>query len=498
MGVVAKQSITNFFTSYIGVIIGAVNTILLFPHIFTATEFGLTRVIVSAAMLASALFSFGLPGIIIKFFPFFKTEDKKHNGFLFTILVLPLLGYSLFLLVSIGLQDNIIEYYSINSPLFGSYYSYAIILTLYLFYINVLDAFLRSLYKSVIYNFLDNIVLKSLWMILIVLYFLKLIDFNEFIFGYVNAYGLLVLIEVAYLIYIKEFNLIPDFKSFNLKNIKEMSSFGLLTMFGAGVTGTAATIDSLIIGFLDKSGLAGVAFYSIAYYVSFLIIIPFNSLIRISNTSISEAWKNNDLASIKDLYKRSSNNLLLIGTLVFLGIWLNVDSLFYLMPTEYRQAKFVLFFICMAKLFEISVGISGMIVYFSKHYKMVFYINLLLIFLLVVTDLMLIPVIGIVGAAVATLISTFIIISIYVLYLYKKYKFLPFNNKSYFTIILALITYLIVNAIPYNENWILNVSLRSIATIVLFVPAVYYLKISPGINQFLQKRLGFIIRKNKS
>lgn len=497
MGIVAKQSITNFFTSYIGVIIGAVNTILLFPHIFTATEFGLTRVIVSAAMFGSAIFSFGLPGIIIKFFPFFKSEDKKHNGFLFTILILPLIGYSLFLLVSLGLQDNIIEHYSKNSPLFGNYYSYAILLTLYLFYIHVLDAYLRSLYKSVIYTFLDNIVLKSLWMILIALYFLKLIDFNEFIFGYVNAYGFLVLIEVAYLIYIKEFNPVPDFKSFNLKNVKEMSAFGLLTMFGAGVTGTAATIDSLIIGFLDKNGLAGVAFYSIAYYVSFLIIIPFHSLIRISNTSISEAWKNNDLVSIKELYKKGSNNLLLIGTLVFLGIWINVDSLFYLMPTEYRQAKYVLFFICMAKLFEISVGISGMIVYFSKHYKMIFYINFLLIFLLVVTDLMLIPVIGIVGAAVATLISTFIIISIYVLYLYKKYKMIPFNNRSYLTIIIAIITYLLVSLIPYSENWIVNIGLRSVLTIIIFVPSIYYLKISPGINQFIDKRIAFLKKKSK-
>lgn len=93
MSVIAKQSITNFFTSYIGVIIGAINTILLFPNIFTPTEFGLTIILVSFSMVCSSLFAFGLPGALIKYFPYFKTEDKKHNGILLLFLILPLFGY---------------------------------------------------------------------------------------------------------------------------------------------------------------------------------------------------------------------------------------------------------------------------------------------------------------------------------------------------------------------------------------------------------------------
>jgi hypothetical protein len=44
MGIVAKQSIYNSLASYLGILIGAINTIVLFPNVFSADEFGLTRV----------------------------------------------------------------------------------------------------------------------------------------------------------------------------------------------------------------------------------------------------------------------------------------------------------------------------------------------------------------------------------------------------------------------------------------------------------------------
>jgi O-antigen/teichoic acid export membrane protein len=489
MGLVSKQSILNFITSYIGVIIGAINTILLFPNIFTAAEFGLTRVIVSAAMIGTSFFSFGINSITIKFFPQFKDKKNKHNGFLFFTMLVPFVGYLLFLLASFAFKTDIISHYSKNSSLLYENYSYVIILTFYLIYLSVFDSYLRALHKSVVFSFLDNVILKLIWLGLIVLYYFNYLNFNQFIFGYVNAYGLLVLIEVLYIIAIKEFFINPNLKKFDTKTTKKIITYGLYTMFGAGITGTAAVIDSLIIGYLDKDGLAGVAFYSVAYYVSFLIVIPFHALIRIINTSISEAWKDNNIDKISAIYKKSSNNLLIIGMLIFLGIWINVDSFFLLVPTEYAQAKYVLFFICIAKIYEISAGINGMIILFSKYFKIIFFVNLVLIALLISTDYILIPIMGIVGAALATLITTFVIVTFYLLFIYSKFKILPFTNKSIFTIIVSVIIYLVVNLIPDFNNLILNVALKSLTTISLYVPSIYYLKVSPDINSIIDKYL---------
>ena len=485
MGVITRQGILNLITSYVGVVIGAINTILLFPHIFSASEFGLTRVIVSAAMMGTSLFSFGVNSFTIKFFPFFKDPAHKNNGFLFFIMLVPFVGYLLFLLITLIFKTEIITYYHTNSSLYADNFGYTILLTFYLIYLNVFDSYLRALYKSVFYNFLDNVVLKLIWFSLILLYYFQIINFNEFIFGYINAYGLLVLMEVIYLIKLKSFFILPDFKKLDVKTVKNILSFGILTMFGAGVTGMAATIDSLIIGSIDQSGLAGVAFYSVAFYVSFLIVIPFNSLTRIINTSIAEAWKNNNLDKIRTFYQRSSNNLLLVGMLIFLGIWLNVDSFFQLIPTEYSQAKYVLLFICLAKVYEISVGINGVILNFSKHFKVIFYVNILLVLLLVSTDYLLIPIMGIVGAALATLISTFIVITIYLVILYNKFNILPFTNKSAYTLVVSIVVYVIVSLVPDLGQLVLNVGVRSSLILLLFVPTVYLLKISLGFNKVI-------------
>ncbi|MGE0560823.1 MAG: polysaccharide biosynthesis C-terminal domain-containing protein [Flavobacteriales bacterium] len=492
MGTIAKQGVFNFIIAYIGVVIGVINTILLFPNIFSADEFGLTRIIVSAAIMSTSLFSFGINNIVLKFFPFFKDKSAKHNGFLLFVMIVPLVGYLLFLIISILFRPDIMVYYSKQNTLFSDNYTYVIILTFYLLYLYLFDTYLRALQKSTIYSFLDDIVLKCIWFVLILLYYFKYLNFNEFIFGYINAYGLLVLIELGYLIHIKEFSISYNLKKFDSKTIKQLMGFGLFTMFGAGITGTAATIDSLMIGALAKNSLSGVAFYSVAFYISYLIVIPFNALNRILNTSISEAWKNNDIAQIQKLYKESSNNLLIVAMLIFLGIWLNVDSFFELVPTEYKEAKYVLFFICIAKIYEVSVGINGIIINFSKYFKTIFYINILLICLLIATNYLLIPTMGIVGAAIATLFSTVIVISFYLVFLYNKYNILPFTNKSFYTILISLTIYFFINLIPDLNNVIYNLIIRSFLILVIFIPSIYYLKISSEINQVIDKNLNRI------
>ena len=112
MGIVAKQGIYNSIASYLGIIIGAVNTILLFPNVFSPDEFGLTRVLGAASIMIASFGSVGIPNVTLKFFPFFRDREKKHNGFLFFILSVPLIGYAMLMGLSFLFKDNIVSYYS--------------------------------------------------------------------------------------------------------------------------------------------------------------------------------------------------------------------------------------------------------------------------------------------------------------------------------------------------------------------------------------------------
>ena len=492
MGIVAKQSIYNSIASYIGIIIGAINTIVLFPNIFSPDEFGLTRVINAAAVLGSTLFLFGIPSTTLKFFPFFRDRAKKHNGFLFLLLTLPLIGYILFIILSYLFKESIISYYSDESPLFGDYFSYILILTFYMVYLNVFDVYLRSLYKTVIGNFLQNTLLRFLWMILIVMYYYGYLNFESFMFYYINLYAFLLLIIVVYTVLIKEFFVFPQFEKFNKKIVKEMIVFALFIILGASSGMLSGTIDSLMIGALLKDGLENVAFYSIAMYIGIMIMVPYRGIVRVAVSIISEAWKENDIKKIDEIYKQTSLNLMLIGTLLFLGIWLNADNIFQLLPLEYAEAKYVLLFVCIAKWYDVSTGLNAFILQFSKFFKLMLYFNVLLIILLIGTNFLLIPKYGIEGAALATLVSIFIVNTIRLILIKIKMGVLPFTAKSIYIPIVGTTTYVLVYFIPALESFILDTIIRSFIIVFLFVPPMYFLKVSDEFNGLIDKTLRII------
>ena len=79
MGVIIKESIKSSLISYFGVLIGFVNIGILQPRIITIEQIGYIGLITSYAELLAQLFSFGIPSMISKFFPWFEIE-KKFKG----------------------------------------------------------------------------------------------------------------------------------------------------------------------------------------------------------------------------------------------------------------------------------------------------------------------------------------------------------------------------------------------------------------------------------
>jgi O-antigen/teichoic acid export membrane protein len=311
-------------------------------------------------------------------------------------------------------------------------------------------------------------------------------------FGYVNSYAILLLIEIFYTAYLKQLFIFPNFKNFDKKKVKEIAIFASFVILGSSSNMISASIDSLMIVPLTKDGLENVAFYSVALYIGVIIVTPYNSIIRIANSIISEHWKNNEIEKIDVIYKQTSNNLMLIGTLLFLGIWLNADNIFKILPEAYRGGKYVLLFVLFAKWYEISTGVNGSIIQFSNFFKMMLYFNGLLIALLIVTNYLLIPRYGITGAAFATLISIFVVNTIRLIIIKVKMDILPFTKKSILTPIIGLVTYFIVKIIPSIEPFYIDILMRSIIIIALFVPAVYLLKVSEEFNNLVDKTLKII------
>ncbi len=109
MGIVKRQSVQSSVITYIGVFIGYVNLILLFPKFLTPEQLGLTRLLLSIATIFSQFSLLGTSVSILRFFPYLEDKRSKHHGFLsFTILV-SIVGFIVFTTLFIILRKPITD-----------------------------------------------------------------------------------------------------------------------------------------------------------------------------------------------------------------------------------------------------------------------------------------------------------------------------------------------------------------------------------------------------
>ena len=81
MGIIKRQSIKNSLVSYLGVGIGAISSIFIYTLI-DKTDMGIIQFAISTAAFFAPFASFASSMTATRFYPLFKTEDGKDNGFL--------------------------------------------------------------------------------------------------------------------------------------------------------------------------------------------------------------------------------------------------------------------------------------------------------------------------------------------------------------------------------------------------------------------------------
>jgi O-antigen/teichoic acid export membrane protein len=483
VGSIRRQSILISVFAYLGVGLGYVNVVLLFPRFFSPEEFGLTRVLIAAVGILSQFALFGMINSIIRFFPFFKDNNAEHNGLLPRALALGLVGIGVTSAFLFLFKPYIVSHYVERSTLFVDFY---ILLFPYLAFeviFQIFRSYARALHFAVIDVIYREILVRFLTMVLILLTYFGVIDFEQFMWLFIGQYGLIAFGMAAFLIIKKELHLKyrSGFLSAELKkDIVSYSGFTILSGVGSVIL---INIDVLMIQ--QMVGLEQVAFYAVAFYIVAVINIPRNAIGNIAVPIISDAWKRNDMTLIQSIYEKTAINQLLIGVLLFVGIWANHQTFFYILPEEYADGKWVLFFVGIARLIDVGFGINGGIITNSPYYRFDTYAGLALIFVTVVANLIFIPAYGISGAAMATGISLFAInFSRYVL-LKWKYGLNPFSYRTLLTLVLAFASFGISTLVPHLENVWFDLIVRSVVICAVFVPLAIGLKLSVDGNKFL-------------
>lgn len=489
MGIIQKGSSLSTAYLIIGILLGFVTSGLLLPNYFTEEQNGVITVLNSYFLIYSQIALFGLHTTVIRFYPHFKNDGNRHNGFLSImslIILCSLILFSVFFYLSLYLFPSFFE----GSGLFKEYYWLVFPLTFFTVYFYLFDAYYSAQLKGSRGFFLKDVLQRVLILIAILGFIVWHFNFAKFISLYCLAVSIPTVVLLISLMRSKQFSKtikMAPLYSENWKYMSKVSAYSfLLGISWVGINNIDALLVSKMLN-LEQAGIFGRCMF-----FGILVATPYRAMHKISSGVISNSFKEGDLKNVRDVYYKSSLNLTIIGLFIFLAIWLNIDNIFHIIPKSYQVGMYVIFFIGLGNLFSMIGGVNTAVIAFSPYYRWnTIFVGLLLL-MVIITNLIFINLWGITGAAVATATSVFLYNLMMYIFLWIKYGFQPINVKYLGTFVIGLAAYALSTIIPTLNYFIYDIFVRSVVFSLVFGIVVLLSKISPDINIMFNKGLKFV------
>ena len=497
MGVVIRQGSYSTALTVIGIIIGYVNVLYLFPTYLSPSEIGLTRVIQDFSMLLVPFAQLGTGQAVIRFFPGFQKDQAKKDHFPTLMLLIGTLGFIFFLVVFAALQDPISRLFVSRSPEVTNYLFLVAILVYTMVLTNILSDFIRSILQIVVPVLTKEVLLRVFTTACIALFALGVVSFDQFLLCIVGAYILNLIVLAGFLVYKGTFKVQLGFhRVFSKSDFRNIINYGLFVMLGAGGALVIAKVDSVMVTSMLGTSFNGV--YTTVFFIAVLVEIPRRIVTMISSPLIARSAENERWNEIQDVYQKSSLNMMIVGGLVYIGIWANLDNLFALIPNSevFVVGKWVVIIIGASKLLDMSAGLNGEIIALSKYYRMNILFTVLLAIVTIVANYLLIPIYGINGAALGTGLSVLLFNLVKFIFLRRALRLQPFTIGNLKVLVIGTVVLLAALAAPSLSQPIVDIALRSILITVAFIGLLLLTKSSREVEEIALHWRNKLFKKN--
>ncbi|WP_298896116.1 polysaccharide biosynthesis C-terminal domain-containing protein [uncultured Psychroserpens sp.] len=483
MGIVINQSFKNTITTYLGFGIGAINALFLYTNFITDEYYGLVAYILSAANIMMPLMAFGAHNTIVKFYSTFKTKNSL-NSFLTLMLLLPLVLSIPVAIVGYLAYDAIADILSQKNEIVRSYLWYIFITAISMSYFEVFYAWMKVQMQTVFGNFMKEIFHRVGAMTLLFLVYFNVITIDQFLMGIVGVYVLRAFIMMLYA-FTKR---LPVFRFNKIDKLSSILKYSSLIIIAGSIATLILDLDKVMLNnFIEP--ISVVAHYSVAVFIATVIAVPQRAMHQILLPLTAKFLNENNKTELKDLYQRSSLTLYVISGFIFLLIVLNINELYDIIPPEFSGGLIVVFLISVAKLYDNLLGNNNAILFNSDYYRIVLLFGVILAVLAVVLNLILIPLYGINGSALATFIAIIVYNTIKVYFVNQKFGMLPFTSETLKISIVLLCIVLGFYFWDFPFNPFVNIALKSIIIAIVYGILILKLNVSEDISSMMMKYL---------
>ena len=479
MGIVVKQTSKNIITISIALLIGAINTLYFYPEFLRDKYYGLVVFLLATSNLLQPLMSLGAQHTIIKFYSSFK-DKVSRDSFLSSIIFIPLIIIIPVCFFVTQVHDLIGDFLSMQNPIIESYVWVIFLVAFSTSYFEVFYAWSRVQFKSVFGNILKEVYPRIAVFVLLLLVSFQIIEKENFVWWLTGLYFLRLLIMILY-----SFSLYKPKFSFTLpKNFKEIVSYSIYILLAGSAASFLIDIDKYMIP--QKQAISQTAYYAVAVFIATVVEIPGRAMFQIINPLVAKALNEENFVELKNLYKQSSENLLIVCGLFFLLINLNIDSFYMLLNNqEYSNASLVVLIISSAKLIQMSFGCGPAILATSKFYKITLPFSIAMAVSVYFLNDYLIDLYGINGAAISTFIVLLIFTVLKIIYIQYKVKLQPFNFNSIKIFTSILLIYFFNSYINLELSPLIEIIIRSIIILITYVLVIYFFGVSKKMKDLL-------------
>lgn len=481
MSIVVKQSFFNLITIGVAFLIGAVNTLYLYPTFLGSKLQGLVIALLAISNIIQPFLSFGTQHAVIRFYSRYKSKKEK-NAVLTLSLIIPFIITTIVIPLFYFYYDHIKVLLFQTENAFSQYAYVILFIAVSTSFFEIFYSWVRVKLKSVFGNFLKELYPRLLVTSLLILYTLDYLDFENFILFLIYGYYLRLLIVMVYSFIINK----PKVSFYFKNDFKEIFRYSFLILLSGAASSIILDIDKSMLSSILT--VENVAYYSVAIFIAAVIEIPGRAMFQILSPIVAEVINKNNKKKLKYLLKKSSTNLVLVSSLFFLIINLNLNDFYDMLNQEgYSKGIPIVIIVSFAKLYSMSIGCINNIISNSKYYYYIFWFSIISSVLAVVLNLYLIQDYGIIGAAYATFLVILIMNSLKLYLVNLKFKIHPYSYDTLKIVILTTFIYIIFYNLNLTFDPVISIAIKSTLILILYTLAAYIFKLSDDVNIFIDK-----------
>lgn len=514
MGIVARQSIKGTIATYIGVAVGIVTTFFIQTKALQPEQIGLIDILLQCSLLFGGLAQLGTNSSAMRYYPYFKDEKHRDHGFFGWTLLVPLVGFTLFLLAFFLFKGAIIEFFTkeaaTGGDLFPKYVNFVIPLAFFMLYISVFETNSNLLLRIVVPKFVREVGLRVGTLAIYLLYYYKVFGFDGVIIAFCVLYGLATLVNIVYLFSLQRVSFKIEW-NYLKPQLKRDFLFYTVFMITAALAGN-------VIPMLSKFFVAGEAgfrlagVFTIATNIAAVIEMPYRSLGAISRPHISDAMAKQDVQQADMLCKTVALHQFMAGAFVFFLVWTNIDFLFDLLPNGdiYRVGKWAVLLLSLSRLVYSTLGVTTTVLSYSKYYYYSLIFTILLAGMSISLNYWWVPRWDITGGALASVVSYLVYFILLMAFIRWKVGVNPLSLKMFPVAAVVLVL--------FGLNWLwslvltgwfaglfgkpvfglaIDAALKSVVFLVMGLAALYKMKVSQSVNDLINRFLKLFITSKR-